>query len=208
MTVQEFNPRFTNEEDWACRSVDDSSPWCLAISDCIWNYMFRFYEIECEVKTCEWPLTEYSFNYCKKSKFCRDKVKNFKTYQEYLASDPKVEYSTYIDNQFYGLKNTDGTCNFAYQNEDWIFVIRIKSDGWRSNTKNQEGFGCVIGKETGELHCVSLGEDDGNYWGDHDIPENELKDYDWGYVTSVINNLSFPTKSYIIEKIFRIVKSL
>ena len=179
MTVQEFNPRFTNKEDWACCSVDDSSPWCLAISDCIWNYMFRFYDIETKVKWCKW----------------KDK-------------EGVVEYSEFPDNQFYGLKDTDGTCNFAYQNEDWIFVIRIKSDGWKNNTKYEEGFGCVIGKETGELHCVSLGEDDGNYWGDHDIPESDLMDYDWGYVTSVINNLSFPTKSYIIEKIFKIVKSL
>jgi len=179
MTVQEFNPRFTNEEDWACCSVDDSSPWCLAISDCIWNYMFRFYDIETKVKWCKWKENE-----------------------------GVVEYLEFPDNQFYGLKDTDGTCNFAYQNEDWIFVIRIKSDTWKNNTKNQEGFGCVIGKETAELHCVSLGEDDGNYWGDHDISEDELADYDWGYVTSVINNLSFSTKPYIIEKIFKIVKSL
>ena len=40
MTVFEFHPRFTNEDDWSGASVDKESPWCLAISDCIWNYMF------------------------------------------------------------------------------------------------------------------------------------------------------------------------
>lgn len=210
MTVFEFHPRFTNEDDWACRSVDDRSPWCLAISDCIWNYMFRFYEIECEVKTCEWPLTEHEFNFNKKSKFYRESVKDFNTYEEYLASYPKVKYDTYIDNQFYGLKNTDGTCDFAYQDNEHVFIIHIHNGSYRTNCKHDEGFGCVINKLTNDIHCVELEEDDGNYWGDHDIPLEKLEDWEWMYVTQIINEMKeeqFTNKETLIEKIFNLSKN-
>ena len=45
------------------------------ISDCIWNYMFRFYDIETKVKWCKWKENE-----------------------------GVVEYPEFPDNQFYGLK--------------------------------------------------------------------------------------------------------
>ena len=188
MTVPEFNPRFTNEDDWACCSVDDNSPWCLAISDCIWDYMGRFYNIKCEIKTCEWP------------------------------KDNKLDvvYSTYIDNQFYGLKDTDGTCNFAYQNSEYIFIIHIdpvcynKSYGDKRHSSELfwEGFGCVASKENpGEIHLVALGEDDGNYWGDHDIGYEILDEYDYGKISEVINEMEFQEKDKIIEKIFELSRT-
>ena len=188
MTVPEFNPRFTNEDNWACCSVDDNSPWCLAISDCIWDYMGRFYNIKCEIKTCEWP------------------------------KDNKLDvvYSTYIDNQFYGLKDTDGTCNFAYQNSEYIFIIHIdpvcynKSYGDKRHSSELfwEGFGCVASKENlGEIHLVALGEDDGNYWGDHDIGYEILDEYDYGKISEVINEMEFQEKDKIIEKIFELSRT-
>lgn len=190
MTVKEFTPRFTNENNWACCSVDDSSPWCLSISDCIWDYMDRFYDIECEVRYCEWPLDRRQFE----SGWYKERKLGCSTYEEYLKKDPKVIYDSYPDVQFYGLLQTDSTCDFAYQNEEWIFIIHI--DGY-------EGFGCVIGKQSQEIHCVRLAEDDGNYWGDHDILGSDLSDYDWGIIGSVVNDLNFPDKEKIIEKIFK-----
>lgn len=201
MTVHYFNPRFTNEDDWCCSSVNKISPWCLAISDCIWNYMYRFYDIECNVKTCEWPLTRDQFN----QKWWKGYRKGFKTYEEYIASNPKVEYKIYQDNQFYGLKNTDGTCTFAYQNVEYVFIIHIKSDFFKKTTNTPEGFGCVIDKTTNEIHCVALGEDDGNYWGDNDIDIDMLNEFDLGIITSIINEMSnnlFVDKSKLIEYIF------
>lgn len=188
MTVPEFNPRFTNEDNWACCSVDDNSPWCLAISDCIWDYMGRFYNIKCEIKTCEWPKDNKS----------------------------DVVYSTYIDNQFYGLKDTDGTCNFAYQNSEYIFITHIdpvcynKSYGDKRHSSELfwEGFGCVASKENpGEIHLVALGEDDGNYWGDHDISYEILDEYDYGKISEVINEMEFQEKDKIIEKIFELSRT-
>jgi len=205
MTVHEFNPRFTNEDNWSCSSVDKNSPWCLAISDCLWHYMFRFYNIDCEVKCCEWPLTEYTFNYQKRSKYYKI---DFKTYEEYLASNPKVNYYTYVDNQFYSLKNTDGTCDFAYQNNEYVFIIHITSGYY--NEPHSEGFGCIINKITNEIHYVALGEDDGNYWGDHDIDYNELNEFEIGYVSSVINEMNdnlFINKESLIEKLFDMSKN-
>lgn len=207
MTVREFSPRFTNEDDWACRSVDDRSPWCLAISDCCWQYMDTFYDIKCEVKICNWPPTLYHFNHCRN--YYKKEFKGFNTYEEYLKSDPKVEYSTYIDNQFYGLKNTDGTCDFAYQNNEWIFIIHIDDRYWQKNIRHCEGFGCVINKLTNEIHCVELGEDDGNYWGDHDILLEDMYDWEWMYVTQVVNDMNeklFWNKEKLIEKIFNLSK--
>lgn len=209
MTVFEFHPRFTNEDDWAGASVDKQSPWCLAISDCLWHYMFRFYDIKCEVKTCEWPLTKYTFDYYKTSKCHYEELDNFNTYEEYLASNPIVKYDTYIDNQFYGLKNTDGTCDFAYQDNEHIFIIHINRGGYNTNCKHDEGFGCVINKYNNEIHCVELGEDDGNYWGDHDIPMEEMADWEWMYVTQIVNDMNnnlFWNKEKLIEKIFNVAK--
>lgn len=210
MTVFEFHPRFTNEDDWSCASVDKRSPWCLAISDCLWHYMYRFYDIKCEVKICEWPLTKYTFDYRKTSAWHKGELDMFNTYEEYLASRPTVKYDTYVDNQFYGLKNTDGTCDFAYQDDEHIFIIHIHSGDYLDKCKHSEGFGCIINKLNNEIHCVELGEDDGNYWGDHDITLEEMADWEWMYVTQVVNDMDnklFWNKEKLIEKIFNLAKS-
>jgi len=210
MTVPEFNPRFTNEDDWACCSVDDNSPWCLAISDCIWDYMGRFYDIDCEVKTCEWPLTEFQFNFRKG----RLETKGCNNYEEYLSKHSEVIYSTYTDNEFYGLKNTDGTCDFAYQNPEYVFIIHIDCKEYKSKRHLDsywEGFGCVVSKkDPKDIHFVALGEDDGNYWGDHDLTYDKLDEYDYGIVSEVINEMNpseFENKDKIVEKIFELSRT-
>lgn len=205
MTVFEFYPRFDNENDWSCSSVDKNSPWCLAISDCIWYHESRFYDYEKIYRTCEWPLTPYEFA----SKGYTYWKKSYKTYQEYIenCANPKVVYDGYADCCYYGLRNTDGTLTFAYQNDEYIFIIHITSYYWHH--PYGEGFGCVINKLTNELHFVALGEDDGNYWGDHDIEENIIRDYDLGIVTSVVNDMKnelFWNKENLIEKLFNLAK--
>ena len=90
------------------------------------------------------------------------------------------------------------------------FIIHINNGGYNTNCKHDEGFGCVINKLTNDIHCIELGEDDGNYWGDHDIPLEEMEDWEWMYVTQVINEMKeeqFTNKEKLIEKIFNLSKN-
>jgi hypothetical protein len=109
-----------------------------------------------------------------------------------------------------------GTCNFAYQNSEYIFIIHIDpvcysqsyGDKRHSSELFWEGFGCVASKENpGEIHLVALGEDDGNYWGDHDIGYEILDEYDYGKISEIINELEFPEKDKIIEKLFELSRT-
>ena len=211
MTVFEFHPKSINEDDClhTYKEEEEESPWCLVISDCLSHYMNRFNDIKCEEKLCEWPLTEYQFKYYKTSKCYKSIVKDFDTYTDYLATNPLVEYYTDIEGQFYGLVNTDGTLNFAYQNSKCIFIVHITNMGFYDGEWH-EGFGCIINKFTNEIHCVRLGEDDGYYWGDHDIPLEDMFDWEWMYVTQVVNDMDnklFWDKEKLIEKIFNLARS-
>lgn len=205
MTIFEFNPRFHNEDKWSGASIDKESPWCLAISDCICHYHNRFVEIPCFKKYCEWPLTRYQFE----KSWCEEYRKGFSIYEEYLANEPKVEYFEQEDCSYYGLKNTDGTLTFAYQNDEYIFIVHIKSGYYLDNASTPEGFGCIINKHTNEMHCVALGEDDGNYWGNYDIEFDKLAEFDWGIVSMVVNEMKsevFRDKEALVEAIFNLVK--
>lgn len=207
MTVFEFFPRFHDKDNWSCASVDKESPWCLAISDCIWHHEGRFYNYEKLYRVCDWPLTPYEFA----SKGYSYWKKGYKTYKEYIenCNNPEVVYDGYEDCCYYGLKNTDGTLDFAYQNDEYVFIIHIESGCYLDNTSTPEGFGCVISKLTNEIHCVALGEDDGNYWGDHDIEFNELTEFDWGVISMIVNEMKselFWDKEALIETIFNLAK--
>lgn len=205
MTVLEFNPRFNNDNNWSCGSVDHNNCWCLAISDCIDHYMNRFYDIPCYIKECIWPLSKYQFE-CEWNAPYR---KGFKTFEEYMASDPEVEYEEYEDCQFYALVDTDDTLTFAFQDDTYVFVVHI--DEWFPYTDYDYpfGFGCVINKTNNELHFVALGEDDGNYWADHEIDKNILTNYDLSIVTSIVNEMNeklFWSKEALIENLFKLAK--
>lgn len=205
MTVFEFYPRFNNKNNWCCSSVDKENQWCLAISDCIWYHESRFYEYEKIYRTCSWPLTPYEFN----GKGYTYWKNGYKTYDEYIkyCANPEVVYDGYDDCCYYGLLNTDNTLTFAYQDDEHVFIIHITSYYW--NHPYSEGFGCVINKNTNEIHCVALGEDDGNYWGDHEISFNDLNEFEYGIVTSVINDMNeelFWNKEKLIEIIFNLAK--
>lgn len=105
--------------------------------------------------------------------------------------------------------NTDGTLTFAYQNDTYIFITHISSESYRVNADTPEGFGCIINKLTNEMHCVALGEDDGNYWGDHDIDLLAIRNFEWGIVTTIVNEMNeslFWNKEQLIEKIFNLSK--
>jgi hypothetical protein len=199
MTVFEYDPQWTVENNGACCSVDKQSPWCLKLSECIYEYEGRFSRNEAMVKYCEWPLTVNQFN----KSYWRHKRNNFRTYEEYIASSPKVEYTYYWDQGFYNLRNTDNTLTFAFQNDEYIFFIHITS--LFENYYNDCGFGCVINKYNNDIHCTKLCEDDGNWWSDHDIDYDEMAAYEWSLVTAVVNDLPesiFNNKESLIEKLF------
>ena len=197
MTVFEYDPQWTVENNGACCSVDKESPWCLMLSDCIYEYEGRFSNGTAGVKYCKWPLSEYQF----KQAWYKKERKNCKTYEEYLKLNPKVEYEFYCDQGFYNLRNTDGTLNFAFQNDENIFIIHLGFEIYY----NDCGFGCVINKYNNDIHCTKLCEDDGNWWSEHDITYDEMSAYEWSLVTAVVNDLPesiFNNKESLIEKLF------
>ena len=197
MTVFDYDPTWTVENNGACCSVDKESPWCLILSDCIYEYEGRFSNGTAGVKYCKWPLSEYQF---KQAWYKKDR-KNCKTYEEYLKLNPKVEYEFYCDQGFYNLRSTDGTLNFAFQNDENVFIIHLGFEIYY----NDCGFGCVINKINNDVHCVKLGEDDGNWWAENDINIDEMSAYEWSLVTAVINDLpesNFLNKESLIEKLF------
>ena len=197
MTVFDYDPTWTVENNGACCSVDKESPWCLMLSDCIYEYEGRFSNGTAGVKYCKWPLSEYQF---KQAWYKKDR-KNCKTYEEYLKLNPKVEYEFYCDQGFYNLRSTDGTLNFAFQNDENVFIIHLGFEIYY----NDCGFGCVINKINNDVHCVKLGEDDGNWWAENDINIGEMSAYEWSLVTAVINDLpesNFLNKESLIEKLF------
>lgn len=197
MTVFDYDPTWTVENNGACCSVDKESPWCLMLSDCIYEYEGRFSNGTAGVKYCKWPLSEYQF---KQAWYKKDR-KNCKTYEEYLKLNPKVEYEFYFDQGFYNLRSTDGTLNFAFQNDENVFIIHLGFEIYY----NDCGFGCVINKINNDVHCVRLGEDDGNWWAENDINIGEMSAYEWSLVTAVINDLpesNFLNKESLIEKLF------
>jgi hypothetical protein len=197
MTVFKYDPQWTVENNGACCSVDKESPWCLMLSDCIYEYEGRFSNGTAGVKYCKWPLSEYQF---KQAWYKKDR-KNCKTYEEYLKLNPKVEYEFYCDQGFYNLRSTDGTLNFAFQNDENVFIIHLGFEIYY----NDCGFGCVINKINNDVHCVKLGEDDGNWWAENDINIDEMSAYEWSLVTAVINDLpesNFLNKESLIEKLF------
>ena len=197
MTVFDYDPTWTVENNGACCSVDKESPWCLMLSDCIYEYEGRFSNGTAGVKYCKWPLSEYQF----KQAWDKKDRKNCKTYEEYLKLNPKVEYEFYCDQGFYNLRSTDGTLNFAFQNDENVFIIHLGFEIYY----NDCGFGCVINKINNDVHCVRLGEDDGNWWAENDINIGEMSAYEWSLVTAVINDLpesNFLNKESLIEKLF------
>ena len=125
----------------------------------------------------------------------------FKSYEEYLKSNPKVKYEFYYDQGFYNLLSTDNTLNFAFQNDENIFIVHLGFELYY----NDWGFGCIINKYNNDIHCMKLGEDDGNWWADHEIDINDLAAYEWSLVTAVVNDLPeslFNNKESLIEKLF------
>ena len=203
MTVFDFDPTWVSDDDERilCASVDRESVWCIIISESL-----SAYEMICgNYKDypghiyCEWPETERERFYMRK-KWC-DSLKKFRTFEEYRDSNPMVEYYSIWDQGFYNLLNTDGTLDCAFQNERYFCYTHI------GESKNfmHIGFGCVIDKMTKDIHYVMLGEDEGNYWGDHDITSDDLSGYEISLISAAVNDIpsqKFYNKESIIEKLF------
>lgn len=197
MTVFEYDPQWTVEDNGTCCSVDRTSPWCIMLSECIYEYEGKFSNGTAGVKFCRWPLSVEQF----KRPWYKEERKGFKSYEEYLKSNPKVKYEFYYDQGFYNLLSTDNTLNFAFQNDENIFIVHLGFELYY----NDWGFGCIINKYNNDIHCMKLGEDDGNWWADHEIDINDLAAYEWSLVTAVVNDLPesfFNNKESLIEKLF------
>lgn len=121
MTVFEYDPQWTVEDNGTCCSVDRTSPWCIMLSECIYEYEGKFSNGTAGVKFCRWPLSAEQF----KRPWYKEERKGFKSYEEYLKSNPKVKYEFYYDQGFYNLLSTDNTLNFAFQNDENIFIVHL-----------------------------------------------------------------------------------
>ena len=101
----------------------------------------------------------------------------------------------------------------AIKDGDYLTILSIGSSythkpskhGWFNYDTMSEGFGVVINVITNDITLVTLGEDDGNYWGDHEIPYTNLSKYDRNKVISIVNNIDendFWDKNKLIEKLW------
>ena len=106
-------------------------------------------------------------------------------------------------NSYYGAVN-DG---------DYLTILSVGSslthrpnkNGWYNQNTMSEGFGVVINKLTNDIVLVTLGEDDGNYWGSHEIPYENLSKYDRNEVIRIVNDVDeshFWNKQELIEKLW------
>ena len=183
MTIFKYTPTWFRDptKDYYCSSVDTESAWCKIVSEVIdiWESLWhRSSNCHPGRVYCKWPLN--------KEWFKRHGKKGFKSWEEYMESNPKVEYSMYWDQGFYNFLKTDNTLDMAVQDDEFLIYIRLE-DRWKPGTRNYEnGFGVVIEKLNGSIHLVELGEDDGNWWGDHDMLREEISPYRLGLVTGLL----------------------
>lgn len=117
----------------------------------------------------------------------------------------EVEYEQYKDQFLDNLRNTDGTVDCAFQDDKYLCYVHVGGNKeW-----DRLGFGCVVDKHTGDLRFVELGEDDGNYWGDHDIEVQDVGPYQIALVAAVVGDLpssDFWDKEALMEKLFMLNK--
>ena len=106
-------------------------------------------------------------------------------------------------NSYYGAVN-DGYYLTILSVGSSLTHIPIK-DGWYNQDTMSVGFGVVINKLTNDIVLVALGEDDGNYWGSHEIPYENLSKYDRNEVIRIVNDVDeihFWNKQELIEKLW------
>ena len=114
-------------------------------------------------------------------------------------------YENLLDNfnSYYGAVEDDETLTILSVGSS--LTHRPRNDGGFNKETMSEGFGVVINKMTNDIVLVTLGEDDGNYWGDHELPYERLSRYDRNEVIRIVNDIDeshFWNKDKLIKKLW------
>ena len=194
MTIYQIETPFNykEEKECSCSSVDIRSESCVRVSTCLYECL-------------EHHLGHNYKNYGYSPKTWMDIDKDGNVTIEKGDSFGMCHLYSLLDNfnSYYGAVN-DG---------DYLTILSVgsslthkpKTYGWFNYETMSEGFGVVINKLTNDIVLVTLGEDDGNYWGDHEIPYGFLSKYDRNEVIRIVNDISeshFWNKQELIKKLW------
>ena len=194
MTIYQIETPFEykKQKEFTCSSVDKRSESCVRVCMCI-NECLKHH------------LGHDSNNYGYSSPKWKDIDKEGNVITQQGDSFGMCPSYSLLDNfhSYYGAVN-DG---------DYLTILSVGSslthnpikDGWFNKETMSEGFGVVINKLTNDIVLVTLGEDDGNYWGDHEIPYKNLSKYDRNEVISIVNGIDeshFWNKEELIKKLW------
>ena len=194
MTIYQTETPFNYEKykEYVCSSVCKRSENCVRVSMCLYECLKHHL-----------GHNEKNYGYSPKTWMNIDKDGN--VIIEKGDSFGMCHLYSLLDNfnSYYGAVN-DG---------DYLTILSVGSslthkpnkDGWYNENTMSVGFGVVINKLTNDIVLVTLGEDDGNYWGSHEIPYENLSKYDRNEVIRIINDVDeshFWNKQELIEKLW------
>ena len=194
MTIYQSETPFNYKiyKEWVCSSVEKRSENCVRVSMCLYECLKHHLGHNYK-----------NYGYSPKTWMNIDKDGNVTI--EKGDSFGMCHLYSLLDNfnSYYGAVN-DG---------DYLTILSVgsslthkpKKDGWFNDETMSEGFGVVINKLTNDIVLVTLGEDDGNYWGSHEISYGYLSKYDRNEVIRVVNDVDgshFWNKQELIEKLW------
>ena len=194
MTIYQTETPFNHKKykEWVCNSVEKRSENCVRVSMCLYECL-------------QHHLGHNDKNYGYSPKTWMNIDKDGNVIIEKGDSFGMCHLYSLLDNfnSYYGAVN-DG---------DYLTILSVGSsltyrpnkDGWYNENTMSEGFGIVINKLTNDIVLVTLGEDDGNYWGSHEIPYENLSKYDRNEVIRIVNDVDeshFWNKQELIEKLW------
>lgn len=194
MTIYQTETPFNYKEykEWVCNSVNKRSENCVRVSMCLYECLKHHL-----------GHNDENYGYSPKKWMNIDKDGNVTI--EKGDSFGMCHLYSLLDNfnSYYGAIN-DG---------DYLTILSVGSslthipnkNGWYNQNTMSEGFGVVINKLTNDIVLVTLGEDDGNYWGSHEIPYENLSKYDRNEVIRIVNDVDeshFWNKQELIEKLW------
>lgn len=164
----------------------------------------------CRKTICKWPIKKEEFY---KYSFAKSLRKKYISYENYKNSkDYVVKYEEDDDSGmgalYYLLDNFNSYYGiFKYTHYLIILSVGVSytntGDGYDIN-KLPDGFAVIIDIITNNISLIPLGEDDGNYWAESEIPYNNLCIYDRGMICSIVNNIclsDFSNKNELIYKL-------
>ena len=195
MTIYKYSEPFNYKEqiEYCGASVDTYSESCVRVNMCLWeclrNHLGHNHD---------------NYNYSPQTWMNIDKDGNVTV----VPGDSCGMCQLYclLDNfsSYYG----------ALEDEETLTVLSFGSslthqprkDKWFNLETMSEGFGVVINKLTNDIVLVVLGEDDGNYWGDHEVPYKNLSVYDRNKVIGIVNDVPedhFWNKDKLVEILWK-----